>query len=468
MTTQHAVPARPAEALAQRLTGEVIGPDHLEYETARRVWNGMIDKRPVAIARCADADDVAAAVRFAVDYGFPLAVRGGGHNAAGTAVVDGGVVIDLSSMRAVHVDISGRTVHVQGGATWADVDRVTAPLGLVTPGGVVSETGVAGLALSGGVSHQRRRDGMTVDNLVSAEVVLADGRRVRASAQEHPDLYWALRGGGGNFGVVTSFELRLHELGPEVFALNVAYPLEHARAVFAGWRDAVVDAPDELSTAGFIWSLPVVDELPEELRGLAYVGVAGMWAGDPDDGERATRSLRNLATPLLDLSGPVEYLDFQRSLDPFFPAGQRRYWKALYLNGFSDEAIETTVAWSNRRASNDTLVIVRHLGGEIARVGAGQTAFGDRSSEWMLSIDSSWPDPSRDAANIAYTRAFWNGILPFSSGKTYFNFPGLLEEGDAAVRASYGANHARLARIKAAYDPDNRFRLNQNIRPVHR
>jgi FAD/FMN-containing dehydrogenase len=381
-------------------------------------------------------------------------------------VVDDGLVIDLSAMRGVRIGSSGRTVHVQGGATWADVDRMTAPLGLATPGGVVSETGVAGLALSGGVSHQRRRDGMTIDNLVSAEVVLADGRTVRASAGEQPDLFWALRGGGGNFGVVTSFELRLHELGPEVFGLNVAYPIEDAARVLAGWRDAVAGAPDELSTAGFVWSLPVMEELPEPLRGRPYAGVVGMWAGDPADGERATRALRELATPLLDMSGSMGYRDFQRSLDPFFPAGQRRYWKALYLDGFSDAAIDTTVDWSNRRPSNDTLVIVRHCGGAISRVAADATAFGDRSSEWMLSIDSTWEDPAEDDANIAYTRAFWDAATPFSDGKTYFNFPGLLEEGDAAVRDSYGANHDRLARIKAAYDPDNRFRLNQNIRPA--
>jgi FAD/FMN-containing dehydrogenase len=416
--------------------------------------------------RCADADDVATVIRFAADHGLPLAVRGGGHNVAGTAVVDGGIVIDLSEMRGVRLDPSGRTVHVQGGATWADVDRVTAPLGLAAPGGVVSETGVAGLALSGGVSHQRRRDGMTADCLVSAEVVLADGRRVRASAVEHPDLYWALRGGGGNFGVVTSFELRLHALGPEVFALNVAYRLEDARQVLAGWRDAVANAPDELSTAGLVWSLPAVEELPEELRGLPYVGVAGMWAGDPDEGERATRALRELATPLLDLSGVVEYLELQRSLDPLFPAGLRRYWKALYLDTFSDDAVDLTVDWSNRRPSNDTLVIVRHCGGAISRVGAEETAFGDRSAEWMLSIDSTWHDAADDDVNIAYTRAFWDAALPFSDGKTYFNFPGLLEEGDAAVRASYGRNHERLQRVKAAYDPENRFRLNQNILPA--
>jgi len=455
----------PAAVLAEHLTGDVIAPGHPDYETARRVWNGMIDRQPAVIARCANPEDVATAVRFAYERDLPLAVRGGGHNVAGTAVVDEGLVIDLSAMRDVRIDAAGRTVHVQGGATWAHVDRVTAPLGLATPGGVVSETGVAGLALSGGVSHQRRRDGMTVDNLVSAEVVLADGRQVRASAAEHPDLYWALRGGGGNFGVVTSFELRLHELGPEVFALNVAYPIEDAARVLTDWRDAVADAPDELSTAGLVWSLPVVDELPEELRGLPHVGVVGMWAGDPAEGERATRGLRELATPLLDMSGSVEYLDFQRSLDPFFPAGPRRYWKALYLDGFSDAAIDTTVDWSNRRPSNDTLIIVRHCGGAISRVGAEETAFGDRSSEWMLSIDSTWHDPADDETNVAYTRAFWDAAVPFSDGKTYFNFPGLLEDGDAAVRDSYGANHSRLARIKAAYDPDNRFRLNQNIQP---
>jgi FAD/FMN-containing dehydrogenase len=454
-----------AAALAERLTGHVIAPDHPDYDAARRLWNGMIDKRPAAIARCADESDVAEAIRFAIQYDLPLAVRGGGHNVAGTASVDHGVVIDLSAMRGVHMHAGG-TVHVQGGATWADVDRVTAPLGLATPGGVVSETGVAGLALSGGVSHQRRRDGMTIDNLVAAEVVLADGRVVRASADEHSDLFWALRGGGGNFGVVTSFEFRLHELGPEVYGLNVAYPLEDAERVLTGWRDAVTDAPDELSTAGLIWSMPVVDELPEELRGVPYVGVAGMWAGDPDEGERVTRGLRQLATPLLDMSAPVSYLEFQASLDPFFPSGVRRYWKALYLDGFSGAAIDATVGWSKRRPSGDTLVIVRHLGGAMSRVGAEETAFGDRSSEWMLSIDSSWLDPAEDEENVAYTRAFWDAAVAYSDGKTYFNFPGLFEEGDAAVRSSYGANHARLARIKATYDPDNLFRLNQNILPA--
>jgi FAD/FMN-containing dehydrogenase len=382
-------------------------------------------------------------------------------------VVDDGIVVDLSAMRAVRLDETRRTVHVQGGATWGDVDRVTAPLGLATPGGVVSETGVAGLALSGGVSWQRRRDGMTIDNIVSAEVVLADGRRVRASAEQHPDLFWAIRGGGGNFGIVTSFELRLHELGPEVFDLFVAYPIEDAVRVLAGWRDVVEGAPDELSTAGVIWSLPVGPELPEHLRGQPFVGVGGMWAGDPAEGERATRPLRELATPLLDMSQTKPYIEMQRELDAYFPAGLRYYWKALYLDGLPEPAIDATVDFSLRRPSPRTLVVIRHLGGAMSRVGAEATAFGDRSSEWMLSIDSTWDDPADDELNIGWTRDYWDDAHRFAQqGKTYFNFPGLLEEGEAAVRASYGANHARLARIKAAYDPENLFRRNQNIRPA--
>ncbi len=332
----------------------------------------------------------------------------------------------------------------------------------------MSETGVAGLALSGGVSQQRRRDGMTVDNLVSAEVVLADGRRVRASADEHPDLYWAIRGGGGNFGVVTSFELRLHELGPEVFDLFVAYPIEDAARVLAGWRDAVAGAPDELSTAAVIWSLPVVPELPEHLRGLLlrrrgrHVGRRpgrgrARHATPARAGDAAARHEPDHA-PTSRCSGSST----RTSRPAFATTGRRSTW-----TGSRDAAIDATVDWSLRRPSERTLVVIRHCGGAIARVGAEETAFGDRSSEWMLSIDSTWDDPADDEVNIGWTRAFWDDAHRFSQrGKTYFNFPGLLEEGEAAVRASYGANHARLARIKAEYDPDNLFRLNQNIRPA--
>ena len=272
-------------------------------------------------------------------------------------------------MRTVRISEYGRTVLVDGGATWADVDRVTQPFGLATPGGVVSETGVAGLALSGGVSWQRNLHGMTIDNLVSAELVLADGRQVRASAREHPDLYWAIRGGGGNFGIVTRFEFRLHRLGPEVFELNVAYPIEDAARVLAGWRDFAADAPDELSTVGYIWSLPVIPELPEQLRGLPFVGVGGMYAGDLEEGERVTRALRELATPLLDMSRTTTYLELQGSLDAYFPAGLRYYWKALYLDGLPDDAVEQTVAFGESRPSPRTLIVIRHCAGAMARVG---------------------------------------------------------------------------------------------------
>ncbi len=456
-----------AAALSERLAGDVITPDHAGYDAARSVWNGMIDRRPAVIARCLDADDVATAVRMAALYRLPLAVRGGGHNVAGTAVVDDGLVIDLSAMRTVRISENWRTVLVDGGATWADVDRATQPFGLATPGGVVSETGVAGLALSGGVSWQRNLHGMTIDNLVSAELVLADGSQVRASAREHADLYWAIRGGGGNFGIVTRFEFRLHRLGPEVFELNVAFPIEDAARVLAGWRDIVADAPDELSTVGYIWSLPVIPELPEQLRGLPFVGVGGMYVGDPDEGERVTSSLRELATPLLDMSRTTTYLELQGSLDAYFPAGLRYYWKALYLDGLPDDAVEQTVAFGASRPSARTLIVIRHCAGAMARVGAEDTAFGDRSSEFMLSIDSTWGDPAEDEVNIDWTRAYWRDAHRFSQqGKIYFNFPGLLEEGETAVRSSYGANHERLTRIKTQYDPENLFRHNQNIRPA--
>jgi FAD/FMN-containing dehydrogenase len=327
----------------------------------------------------------------------------------------------------------------------------------------VSETGVAGLALSGGVSHQRRRDGMTVDNLVSAEVVLADGRQVRASADEHPDLHWALRGGGGNFGVVTSFELRLHELGPEV-SRSTSPTRSRTPRVLAGWRDAVPAPRRALDRRADL----VAARRRGAARGAARPAVRrrGRHVGGRPGGGRARHAARARAgTPLLDMSGPVAYLDFQARWTRTSPRA------APLLEGAVPRRALRRRHRPHRRLVErarrpDTLVIVRHCGGAIARVGAGETAFGDRSSEWMLSIDSTWDDAAGDAANLEYTRAFWDAALPFSDGKTYFNFPGLLEEGDAAVRDSYGPNHARLARIKAAYDPENVFRLNQNIRPA--
>ena len=455
--TTYGAAAEAVADLAARLDGDVLTAAHPDYESARSVWNGMIDKRPGVIVRSASASDVAAALQFAREQRLELAVRGGGHNVAGTAVAERGMVIDLSLMRDVRVDRSRRSVTVQGGATWADVDRETQPFGLATPGGVVSETGVAGLALNGGVSSQRRRDGMTIDNLLSADVVLADGRLVHARPGENADLFWALRGGGGNFGVVISFEFRLHELGPKVFNQSTAYPIERTRSVLRAYRDTVAESPDELTADAVIWSLPAMPELPEHLREVPYVGVESMYAGAPDEGERVAAPLRALDVPLLDMSDTVEYVDLQRSLDPLFPAGLRYYWKALYLEQLTDEAIDAIASWSEERPSPRTIVVLRHLGGAMARVEAEETAFGDRDAEFMLSIDSIWSDPTDDERNIAWTRAFWKDMRRFARGKAYFNFPGLLEEGDSGVRESYGAKYDRLARVKAQYDPQNLF-----------
>jgi FAD/FMN-containing dehydrogenase len=358
-------------------------------------------------------------------------------------------------------------VRVGAGATWGELDRATQEHGLATTGGRVSTTGVAGLTLGGGSGWLERKHGLSCDSLVAADLVTWDGRVVRASEDENPELLWALRGGGGSFGVVTALELELHPLDPDVYAGIALFRGERAGEILRVWRDVMTDAPEELSLAYAIFPAPAEEEIPAYLHGEPTVLIAGMWAGDPADGERATRGLRELATPLLDLSKTTTYLEMQRELDAYFPAGLRYYWKALYLDGLPDAAIDATVDWSLRRRSDRTLVVIRHCGGAIARVGAEETAFGDRSSEWMLSIDATWDDPADDERNIGWTRAFWDDCHRFSQrGKTYFNFPGLLEEGDAMVRASYGANHARLARIKAQYDPGNLFRLNQNIRPA--
>ncbi|HEX2087102.1 MAG TPA: FAD-binding oxidoreductase [Solirubrobacteraceae bacterium] len=454
-----------AAELAERLEGDVVAPGDGGYDDARRVWNGIVDRRPALIARCRSTKDVAAAIRFAGERGIPLTVRGGGHNVAGSAVADGALAVDLSPMRVVTVDPARRTARVQGGARWADVDAATQAHGLVAPGGVVSDTGVAGLTLNGGVSWHRRKHGMTIDNLVAAEVVTADGDVVRASAHENTDLLWALRGGGGSFGAVTEFEFRLHELGPEIAFLYTAYPAERAAEVFRAYRDLVAGAADELTVDFGIEHFQPDPELPPELHGRLYAGVFGMYAGPVEEGLRALQPFRELAEPILDATGPYPFVGVQTMLDPKFPAGVRRYWKALYLDDLGDDAIEAIVQRSIAMPSEATLVFMRHLGGAMARVPSGATAFGDRRPEFMLSIDSSWHDAADDDENIAWTREFWSALEPLSRGRTYFNFPGTHEEGEAALRASYGANYDRLVDVKTKWDPRNVFHTGQNVRP---
>ena len=431
--------------LRQQFRGRVIVRGDADYDEARAVWNGAIDRHPVAVARCVDANDVKQAIAFAREHRLPVTIRGGGHNVAGTAVADGALCIDLSAMRTVTLDAEAKTVWAQAGATWGDVDRVTTPHDLAVSGGVVSETGIAGLSLGGGYSHQRRRDGMTIDNIVAIELVLADGREVRASADEHADLFWALRGGGATLGVVTAFEYRARPLGPDMAGMQLVYPLDRLREILTGWRELVRTAPDELSTHWMVWSLPVIDELPPELRGLPHVAVGGEYAGPVEDAEAAFAPFRAaFGEPLLDMGGVFPYAAVQQSYDPFFPKGDRYFWKSQYLPVLSNAACDVIEQWAPQRKHPRTLVIVRHLGGAIERVEADATAFGDRSAQYLMSVDSTWESPADDAANIAYTREFHDELFPYSDGRSYVNFAS--DGGDPIVD--------RVAEIKAKYDPD--------------
>ena len=360
-----------------------------------------------------------------------------------------------------------RTVRAQGGVTWGELDRETKLLGMAVAGGIVSDTGIAGLTLSGGLGWHRRKHGMTIDNLASADVVTADGRLLVASETENPDLFWAIRGGGGNFGVVTSFEYHMNRVGPEVAFALVFYPIEELVRVVAGWREFVAGAPDEITADLVVWTLPPAPAFPEELHGRPFVGVAAMYAGAADHGMRMLRPLRVLTIPLLDLTGTMPYATVQTMFDAFHPAGtERRYWKSLYLRGIPGDAIREIEQRMARAPSPRTLLSIRHLGGEIARVPADATAFGDRAAPFLLSIDSTWVDSRDDEENIAWARSFWFAMRRWSNGQVYFNFPGLLEENDLLVSASYGANFERLRILKTKYDPTNFFRMNQNIRPI--
>ena len=451
--------------LAQAFRGELVQTGDPTYDEARRVWNGMIDRRPSLVARCRDVADVVACVRFAADRGLLLAVRGGGHNVAGFGTCDGGMVIDLSPMKGIQVDPERRTARAGAGATWADLDRETQKFGLVAPGGIVSTTGIAGLTLGGGQGWLRRTHGMTCDSLISAEVVTADGRVLVASEAENADLFWALRGGGGNFGVVTSFEYRLHPLGPDVAFAGPVYPLEESARVMAGLRDVVSDAPDEINVSATWWSIPAVPGFPEELHGRPVVIIGGLFAGTAPEGESRLMPLRKLADPILDLSATLPFTALQQIFDPFFPAGELRYyWKSLYLAGLDSDVVDEIVAWVKRRPSPMSMASVWALGGALGRVDAGATAAGERGAPYVLEILANWASPEDSEPNVTWARGFFSAMERFSTGKTNLNFPGLGED-SRFVRAAVGQNYGRLAAIKQKYDPTNLFRVNQNVNP---
>lgn len=449
-----------------QLQGDLIQPGDATYEQARRVWNGMIDRRPHLIARCRNVGDVALAIGFARRHNLRVAVRGGGHNVAGNAVCDDGLVIDLSLMQDIQVDPVARTVRVEAGATIGMVDRATQPYGLATPTGNVSETGIAGLTLGGGLSWLRRKVGMNIDSLLSAEVVTADGRSLTASATENADLFWAIRGGGGNFGVVTEFTFRLYPIGPEVMFVAVMYPYAQVRQVLQAWRAFTAAAPEEVSSDALIWRIPPAPLFPTHAHGEAVVGVAAMYAGPVDEGMRVLQPLRTMGAPLIDMSGPMPYLAAQSAFDPLFPAHQQRYyWKSLYLDNLDRQLIDTLLDWAEASPSPQLFVPIRHLGGAISRVAEEATAVSNRLAPYLLSIDMTWVDPADDARNIEWTQACWRDLQRFSTGGVYLNFAGMGEEGKKLAESAHGANYRRLAALKNKYDPTNFFRLNQNIKP---
>ncbi|HEX5940111.1 MAG TPA: FAD-binding oxidoreductase, partial [Dehalococcoidia bacterium] len=460
MATSHLTHA--VESLAGRLRGELIRPDDPGYDVARRVWNGMIDRHPALIVRAAAVDDVVAGVNFAREQGLLVSVRGGGHNVAGHATNDGGLVIDLSAMKKISMDPQARVARAEGGVTWGELDAAAQVHGLATPGGVFSDTGIAGLTLGGGFGWIRNKYGLSADNLVGAEVVTADGKVVRASANEHPDLLWALRGGGGNFGVVTTFEFSLHPLGPEVFMVFAFHDGsgDAMKKAIQYYGDYSTTAPDEVSTLLAVGQIPPIEIFPNEIHMRPFVLFGGVYAGPVEDGKRVLQPMISFAEPLVDHSGVMPYVDAQKMFDEDYPNGMRYYWKSLNLTRLDDDVIDVIVKHARKQPSPLSTIDLWQVGGAVARGGDG--AFYGRQAAFLLSPEANWEDPADDEANISWLRALIADAEQFSDGSRYLNFPGLQEEGETMMRQAYGARYDRLVRLKQKYDPNNLFRLNQN------
>jgi FAD/FMN-containing dehydrogenase len=458
--------AKGIESITANFRGDIYLPDDLGYDQARAVWSAMIDRRPALITRCRTVEDVVTAVKLAAAQDLPIAIRGGGHNVAGHAVCDGGLMIDLSLMRGVTVDEKARIATVEGGALGADLDGASQLHGLATTGGLISETGVAGLTLSGGIGWLRAKHGLAIDNLIAADVVTADGALVRASADENPDLLWALKGGGGNFGIVVRFEFALHLIGPEVMFAGPVYALEDGPGPIRAWRDFLAQNSDVVGSL-CEFSTARGEDFPEEYRGKRVYTLACLYNGDAGTGEALLQPLRELGPMVADYSGQMSYCEVQQLFDTLMPPGEFRcYWKARYLTDLTDEMIDLAMHNAAAAPSDNTLSSLWNFGGATARVPADATAFGDRSMGWMYSLDSVWSDPAGDTKNIAWAREGWTTSERFGHhGRVYLNFPGHGEDGAALTRTSFGANYRRLAQIKAKYDPENRFRFNQNITP---
>jgi FAD/FMN-containing dehydrogenase len=452
------------ETLAGALRGAFAAPGGDGYDEARTIWNAMIDRRPGAVVRCAGAADVIRAVNFARDHDLLVSVRGGGHNIAGNAVCEGGLMIDLSPMKSVRVDQESRSARVEPGVTLGELDNETQAFGLATPVGINSTTGVAGLTLGGGFGWISRKYGMTIDNLSSADVVTADGTLRRVSESENSDLFWAIQGGGGNFGIVTSFEFRLHSVGPEVLSGLVFHPQSKAPELMPKWRRFVAEAPDELTCWVVLRKAPPLPFLPEDVHGTDVMIFAACYVGDMAEGERVLAPLRGYGEPIADVIGPHEFTDWQAAFDPLLTPGARNYWKSHDFTEINDAAADVILNYAGRLPSPECEIFIGHLGAAVNRVAVDATAYPHRDSEFILNVHTRWQEAAQDEECVKWARDFFQATEPYATGGVYVNFLTEEETGRIAPGA-YGPNYERLAVLKAEYDPTNLFRMNQNIKP---
>lgn len=457
----------PNEVLDQfkaELRGPLLRPIDPGYDQARSVWNAMIDRRPALIVRCAGVADVMRSITFARQHDVLLAVRGGGHNIAGNAVCDGGLMLDMSPMRSAWIDVHARHAFVEAGATLADFDHEAQAFGLATPLGINSTTGVAGLTLGGGFGWLSRKYGLTVDNLIAAEIVTADGERRWTSADHEPDLFWAIRGGGGNFGVVTLFEFQLHEVGPEIFGGLVVFPQEQAKSVLTQYRDFVGRLPQDLSVWAVLRQAPPLPFLPTEVHGKDVVVLAAFYSGKVADGAAAVAPLRGFGQPYGEHLGPMPYTAWQKAFDPLLAPGARNYWKSHNFSALSDDAIDTVIRYAGQLPSPQCEIFLGLIGGEASRPAPDATAYPHRDALYAMNVHTRWSDPAEDRKCIAWARAFFDAAAPYASGSVYVNF--MTQEETGRIGAAYGPNYERLVQAKNKYDPRNLFRQNQNIAPT--
>ena len=448
---------------SENLRGELIQPDDDGYDAARKVYNAMIDRHPLLIAGCADVADVITAVNFGRDNDMLISIRGGGHNAGGLGVCDDGLVIDLSPIRYTRVDPSASTVRVGGGCTWGEVDHATHAFGLATPTGIISTTGVGGLTLGGGLGHLTRQCGLTIDNLLAADMVLADGSFVTVSAEENEDLFWAIRGGGGNFGVVTSFLFRSHPIHTD-YAGPMFWELEDATEVMQWYRKFITEAPENINGFFVFLVVPPAPHFPEHLHKKTMCGIIWCYTGPMDRAEEVFKPIRSFKSPALDLVGPMPHPDRQSMFDPIYEPGLQWYWKADFLNDLSDEAIALYVKYGSSIPTMRSTVHLYPVNGAAHRVGKSDTAWSYRDANWAQVIVGVDPDPANNQRIIEWARSFWDALHPFSAGGAYVNF--MMDEGEDRIKATYRDNYDRLVALKNKYDPNNLFRVNQNIRPT--